>query len=306
MRRFGSERISGIMQRLGMQEGEEIQHKWISRAIGNAQKKVEARNFDIRKHLLEYDDVMNSQRKYIYEERDYFLKHERLGEKIDDMLDEVVADQLYTFASERETLNEQVFISLNKWLPGFFGLNNPYPQQEAFVRTKYDEVEDTLVKAVQAAYKTRVSPHPPEIVTAMERSILLHILDNRWKEHLLRMDHLREGITLRSYGEKKPLTEFKREGFAMFEEMISNFKFEVAETLFHVKIVAQVERMNRVMQVASESHESVDSFSGRGMPPPRQTSGGTATQIRSTKTIGRNQPCYCGSGKKFKHCHGKN
>ena len=180
------------MQRLGMQEGEEIQHKWISKAIGNAQKKVEARNFDIRKHLLEYDDVMNSQRKYIYEERDYFLKHEALSQKIFEIIDEVIADQLYAFASEREVLNESVFVSLNKWMSGFFGIANPYTNKEDFVKQKYLDVEEKIVKTVKDAYNNKLKGHPQEIVTSMERAILLHIIDNRWKEHLLRMDYLRE------------------------------------------------------------------------------------------------------------------
>ena len=307
MKRFGSDRIANIMARLGMQEGEEIQHKWISNAIGNAQKKVESRNFDIRKHLLEYDDVMNSQRKYIYQERDYFLKHENLSEKIEEILEEVVADQLYHFCSDREILSEQAFISLNKWLPGFFGLDNPYLDKTKFVKEKYIDVEEKLVNEVKEVYKNKTNSHPQEIITSMERSVLLHILDNRWKEHLLRMDHLREGITLRSYAEKKPLTEFKREGFAMFEEMVSNFKSEVAETLFNVKILPQVKQtsqLGRVMNVANESHDTVDSFSGP-MTPGAAANSKAPNQIRSAKTIGRNEPCYCGSGKKFKRCHGE-
>ena len=307
MKRFGSDRIANIMERLGMKEGEEIQHKWISNAIGNAQKKVEARNFDIRKHLLEYDDVMNSQRKYIYQERDYFLKHENLSEKIEEILEEIVADQLYSFASEREILGEQVFISLNKWMPGFFGLPNPYVDQTTFLKEKYSDVEEKLIQKVKSAYKNKTTVHPPTVVIAMERSVLLHILDSRWKEHLLRMDHLREGIMLRSYAEKKPLTEFKKEGFSMFEEMVSNFKFEVVETLFHVKIVAQAKQMERVMNVASESHETTSSLSGpTRTPSPTSNSKNVSKQLRSNKSIGRNDPCYCGSGKKFKRCHGKN
>ena len=303
MRRFGSERLSSLMQRLGMQEGEEIQHRWVSRAIGNAQKKVEARNFEIRKHLLEYDDVMNSQRQFIYRERDHFLKHDDMTEKVNEVLEDVISDQVFSFAGEREQVSEELFESLTKWLKGVFRIELPYSKKD-FLKFKYDKLEEELIHLTKGAYQNRFIGIPKEIVAAMERSVLLHILDQRWKEHLLRMDHLRDGINLRSYGEKKPLTEFKREGFSMFEEMIHNFKFEVNETLFRVRLMPrQAEQITHPRTPVMENHKEPGSF--LGSEADRSPVRTKAEPVLSTKSIGRNEVCFCGSGRKYKHCHGR-
>ena len=303
MRRFGSERISGMMARLGMQDGEEIQHRWITRSIENAQKKVEGRNFEIRKHLLEYDDVMNEQRKYIYEERNYFLEHEDLGSKVMEMIDEVVAEQIYRYAEEREQVSEALYFSVEKWLRGAYHIKFA-PSEKEFLSYKYNAMEKKIVDLVQAAYRDKIKDHPQEITHSIERAVFLQAIDSRWKEHLLQMDHLREGITLRSYGERKPLTEFKKEGFRLFEEMVNTYKFEVIETFMKMQIIPQQKmEMHQVFQATDERHDETNTLSSTNDAPAMQNP--SRKQIQSDHPIGRNQPCPCGSGKKYKHCHGR-
>ncbi|MBN8219164.1 MAG: preprotein translocase subunit SecA, partial [Spirochaetes bacterium] len=251
MKRFGSERISNIMLRLGMQEGEEIQHPLVSRAIANAQKKVENRNFDIRKHLLEYDDVMNQQRQIVYKERDFLLYEDDALPKILELIDEVVAAQLWSMAGEAERVHENLWDDTAAWVKGSLGLALDL-DKERFNEMKFEAIEEHCILLAQNAYKAKRASWPSEAVMAVERQILLYNLDNRWKEHLLAMDHLREGISLRSYAERKPLNEFKREGFRLFDAMLHNFRFEVVETLFRARLVEEPLPTRSVMQPTQE------------------------------------------------------
>ena len=303
MKRFGSERISGIMLKLGMEEGEEIQHRWISSSIENAQKKVEARNFDIRKHLLEYDDVMNKQRQYIYQERNNILSIKDIYLKINEIIENVVEEHLYHLANNRESVNEELLQKCENWIHSAYQLNDF--KQEELKSKKYLEVENYLINFLQNKIKDKFKGHPKEITDIVLRnSVLLYFLDNKWKEHLLAMDHLREGIQLRSYAEKKPLNEFKKEGFTLFENMIDNYRMDVLEKLFSFKIVLNYQQKQSVYQPVKEEHVNSFNTGLKNTPPGPDPSVGIRNQARTQKNFKRNDLCYCGSGKKFKHCHG--
>ena len=318
MRRFGSERLSSIMLKLGMTEGQEIEHPIISNSIKNAQKRVEGRNFDIRKYLLEYDDVMNVQRTYIYRERNFLLSQEDLIEKIKDYFDETLTKQFEIFAGDNKNVSQALYERVKLWLESVLIISFP-AKQEVFLKQSYDKNEDMLYNHLVATYEKKRIEHPQEVVGALEKYLLLQIIDTKWKEHLLHMDHLREGINLRAYGEKKPLTEFKKEGFHSFKEMLSMSKQESMERLLQVKIAyedrpplpeSNIYRVNKMQQESlfqdEASYESPSPKRGsRSTSDAQSIQEKKATAIRNPQKIGRNQSCYCGSGKKFKHCHGK-
>ncbi|MBI2980953.1 MAG: preprotein translocase subunit SecA [Deltaproteobacteria bacterium] len=305
LRIFGSDRISGIMGRLGMEENEEITHPWITKAIANAQKRVEAHNFDLRKHLLEYDDVLNQQRKTVYGLRREILEGEKTREKILDMIDQEVTS-LVAGISEKPTRLEALDIGpLEERVKKFFDYHIEWPsfglsewRQETIGRTLYDRIEKL--------YLDREMNFGKEILRQAEKVILLSTLDALWKDHLLTMDHLREGIGLRGYGQKDPLLEYKREGFGLFHEMIGTFRENVLEKLFHVQIAE--ERQAREIRVMPREVRSMNLGRGPAVAPNAQFQKASepppsAIPVHSDK-IGRNDPCHCGSGKKFKKCHG--
>ncbi len=293
MRRFQSERISGWMQKLGMKEGEEIEHPLISKQIEMAQKKVEGRNFDIRKYLLEYDDVMNVQRSYIYNERNTFLQQDDIKPKIHEFIAEILPEQLSLFNEGKENVSDDFLEHLHHWVSSVFQLTPP----EAWQKMSYNALKEDLLNKLKIAYDDKRKHHPTEVVNQIDRFIILSTLDQKWKEHLLNMDHLRDGINLRAYGEKKPLLEFKSEGFKMFKEMILSFRNDSLERIFRVKIQAEAPTMRR--EVLPEGREErKDIFKNNSQV---QTS--NPNQVINRNKIGRNDPCPCGSGKKYKNCH---
>lgn len=299
MKRFQSERISNWMQKFGMKEGEEIEHPLISKQIEAAQKKIETRNFDIRKYLLEYDDVMNVQRNYIYKNRNTFLENTNIKKEINKFIEEVVPLQLEMFSDKKNQVDNVLLERLNHWSQAIFNFSF---NSEEFLKLSYSDVENRIIEKTKSAYQECRATIPEEIVNQVDQFIILTNLDQRWKEHLLNMDHLREGINLRAYGERKPLLEFKSEGFKLFQEMIISFQNESLERIFKAQIKPENIFKNRLVQTTQDTQESKpDIFSqaeDRSINPnPNQV-------INQTK-IGRNEPCYCGSGKKFKKCHGK-
>ncbi len=315
MRIFGSERISGMMQRLGMEENEPITHPWITKAIENAQKKVEAHNFEIRKHLLEYDDVMNQQRKTIYGMRRQFLEGEDLADKILDQIDQTVA-QLIADLPEKANRREELDLQpLEERLFKIFGAQidwNLFPSshwgQEAIGQFLYDRGEKN--------YQEKRARYPADLIRQAERIILLSTLDALWKDHLLSMDHLREGIGLRGYAQKDPLLEYKREGFSLFQNLLAEFRENSLEKLFHVRIseerqVAQLRAQPRQSMVMGRGEGTTagmpqpqQAFARASRPPPKQ-------EPVPVEKVGRNDPCPCGAKKpdgtpkKYKHCHGR-
>lgn len=297
MRIFASERVSQLMLKLGMEEGVPIEHGMVTRAIANAQKKVEAHNFEIRKQLLEYDDVMNKQREVIYQHRHAVLAGEHIQQDIHDMMRDIVNNFVETYCPADQYQEEWDFNGLGEALQGQFALD--ITQGKGSVADHFKDVgRDALIEDIQnqvrRAYDHKEQELGSELMRYLEKMLLLQVIDHHWKDHLLGMDHLRDGIGLRGYGQKDPLIEYKREGFDMFSSMMDRIKSDVLERMFRVQAV-------RGEQPPPAAPEPI--------PPPRMVlnrSDEPATQTvqgQADKT-GRNDPCPCGSGKKFKKCHG--
>jgi len=297
MRIFASERVSQLMLKLGMEEGVPIEHGMVTRAIANAQKKVEAHNFEIRKQLLEYDDVMNKQREVIYQHRHAVLAGEHIQQDIHDMMRDIVNNFVETYCPADQYQEEWDFNGLGEALQGQFALD--VTQGEGTVADHFKDVgRDALIEDIQnqvrRAYDHKEQELSSELMRYLEKMLLLQVIDHHWKDHLLGMDHLRDGIGLRGYGQKDPLIEYKREGFDMFSSMMDRIKSDVLERMFRVQAV-------RGEQPPPPAPEPI--------PPPRMVLNRSdeptpqPAQTQADKT-GRNDPCPCGSGKKFKKCHG--
>ena len=294
LRIFGGDRIHSVMDRLGIEEGEHIEHKFISKAIENAQSKVEGHNFEIRKHLLEYDDVMNQQREIIYRQRRQALTSKDLRQVAHDMMEDVSYDLVDGFILDKTALKGWDLEGLSSAIKGQFNmdLSLDEPVQENF---SADQLGQFIFDAAQARYQSREEMYGPEIIRHVERFIILQTVDTRWKEHLLNMDHLKEGIGLRGYAQQDPLRIYKKEGFDMFQDLMNRIKQEVVDILFKIQIASptQVEEMKQEEQqdltFSSHSDESA----------PKQP------VRRSSEKVQRNDPCPCGSGKKYKKCCGQ-
>ena len=310
MRIFGSDRISGIMQKLGMEEGVPIEHKLISRAIENAQKKVEGHNFDIRKHLLEYDDVMNKQREVIYEQRREVLEGKNLKKRIFEMIEDLFEDSYNTFIDPEAYPEDWDVEGLKEWTSSLFSVNmflngknllKINNQQEVEIaELTCEDLKERLLKTIKETYELREKQMGDEKIRWLEKRIMLYVIDTIWKDHLLSMDHLKEGIGLRGYAQKNPLNEYKKEGYEMFVGMIERIKQGIMEYLFRVQVATEEEQeigfMPQQQQKMLEHH---------GGPPESRGGGGVQTTVkRNTEKVGRNQPCPCGSGKKYKKCCG--
>jgi len=295
LRIFGSQRISGVMSRLGMEEGQPIEHSLITRAIENAQKRVEAHNFDIRKHLLEYDDVMNKQREVIYGLRRRILGEEGIGEEIQETIEELAENLVDSIADEKTYPEEWDYRRLNESVLRLFSCVLDIRPHETAEMTREKLLEKVLTRAKET-YARKEIEFGAEALRYLERVIYLQTIDSLWKEHLLAMDHLKEGIGLRGYGQRNPLQEYQKEGFDMFTELISNIKEETIQKLFRVQIarpeeVTRFESARRKPLVLSHGAEEAEER-------PR-------TVRREGKKVGRNDPCPCGSGKKYKKCCGR-
>lgn len=316
MRIFGSDRISMVMGKLGMEEGEEIQHPLVSKAIETAQKRVESRNFEIRKHLLEYDDVMNRQREIIYKERDKLLFGEGVREHLMEMVEDVVEGQLETYVHPDLRDDEKRPNELGESLGLKFGAD--FTAVVAESAHNLDHLREDILKKIQEQYEIREKEFTPERTRFLERYILLQVLDNKWKDHLHSLDTLKEGIGLRAYGQRDPLVEYKREAFKMFDEMIQNVKEEAVELLFRVQAVKE-ERVASVLDTTGKAQylhpasEGMSSLPSAEPPVPSEPSLHQAPRVsaprgetvrREESKVGRNDPCPCGSGKKYKKCHG--
>jgi preprotein translocase subunit SecA len=311
LRIFGSQRIQTIMDRLGMEEGEPIEHKLVTRAIGTAQKRVETHNFEIRKHLLEYDDVMNKQREIIYGMRRQILDGESQADTIAEWIEDMVAGTLDALAPEKTHPEEWDLAALGETLHRQFDVRIPAPRlEEIGGRAGLDEL---VMDAVKARYAERERELGAELLRALERHEMLIVIDTQWKDHLLSIDHLKEGIGLRGYGQRDPLTEYKKEAFDLFQDMVERTKAAVVERLFKVQVVRDAPMEMPVLTAWANTREGRGELPDDGRGRPAAAPAATATAPRpvtsSSRTptgqkIGRNDPCYCGSGKKFKKCHG--
>jgi len=312
LRIFGSDRLSGLMQKLGMQEGEAIEHPWVTRAIENAQRKVEARNFDIRKQLLEYDDVANDQRKVIYEQRNRLMDVEDISESITSIRHEVVTEMISQQVPP-ESLEEQWNIAaLEESLERELGLKLPVGQ---WLKDETSLDEEKLRARILAEADRRHAEKTvsigPDVMRHLEKAIMLQVLDTQWKDHLAAMDYLRQGIHLRGYAQKNPKEEYKRESFVLFSDMLNRVRHDVINLLAHVQVQApqDVEALESQNRPPREMHFVHPTPAAGGEPEPAENEEGVAVAqkpvTRRQPKIGRNDPCPCGSGKKYKQCHGK-
>ncbi|MDP2153000.1 MAG: preprotein translocase subunit SecA [Methylotenera sp.] len=309
LRIFASDRVSAIMGKLNMPDGEAIEHPWVTRAIENAQRKVEGRNFDIRKQLLEFDDVSNDQRKVIYEQRNELLEAVDVGDTIKAMREDVIAVMIATHippdsveelwdvpALERELKSELgLEIALQKMLE-----ENPDLHEET--------LRERIFAAANEAYQAKEDIASPDILRQFERSVMLQSLDNHWREHLAALDHLRQGIHLRSYAQKNPKQEYKREAFELFEGLLNTIKSEVTKVtmLVQVKTEADVEAVEKPVEVENVQYQHADYDEALAAEAPTDAAVDASQQptVRDGLKVGRNDPCPCGSGKKYKQCHG--
>ena len=316
MRIFASDRVKGFMQKLGMERGEAIEHRMVSNAIEKAQRKVEGRNFDIRKQLLEYDDVANDQRRVIYQQRNELLASADVSDTINQIRADVVNGVISGFIPP-QTLEEQWNVSgLEQHLHAEYGLTLPvarWLEEESGLEEQ--RLRERILTAVAASYAERVAPLGAD-VHKLERHIMLQVLDTLWKEHLSAMDALRQGIHLRAYAARNPKQEYKREAFKLFEELLENVKYEVVRFLSKVQVRSEdeVEALERQQREAQEREAQGARYVHAEAPelvPGEEPAGETAQVaapapfVRDMPKVGRNEPCPCGSGKKYKQCHGQ-
>ena len=317
MRIFASDRVKGFMQALGMENGEAIEHKMVTNAIEKAQRKVEGRNFDIRKQLLEYDDVANDQRQIIYQQRNDLLGELDVSETITTIRRDVVNEAIDSFIPPMSVEEQWDVPGLEKQLEAEFATSLPIRQWLEEDNQLHEEaLREKVCAAVQAAYDAKCEAVGPSM-RKIEKQIMLQVLDTLWKEHLATMDHLRQGIHLRAYAQKNPKQEYKRESFELFEQLLSSLKDEVVKFLSHVQIQRQdeaqqieqqrreaAEREKLAFQHAQASALSAPDEGGEAQPG-QDTPATPQTFTREQPKVGRNEPCPCGSGKKYKQCHGK-
>jgi len=318
MRIFGSDRMGGMLQRLGLQEGEAIIHPWINKALEKAQKKVEARNFDTRKNLLKYDDVMNDQRKEVYAQRREFMSSDSVSAVVAEMREDVIANMVARRIPERAFAEQWESAALAADVKRVLNLDLPVQDWAAEEGIDETGIRERLIEAAEAANMARAARVGPDLTNFVEKSVLLQTLDQVWKEHLLALDHLRQGIGLRAYGQRDPLNEYKREAFALFNGLLDDLKERVTHLLAHVTIGAPDAGLQPPPPPAMfENH-----------PQPRQLVGADAGPAETAPmrpavvqpyrpdeidperpetwgTTPRNAACPCGSGKKYKYCHGK-
>ncbi|MHB1494725.1 MAG: preprotein translocase subunit SecA [Acidithiobacillus sp.] len=323
MRIFGSDRLGGLMQKLGMKEGEAIEHPWVTKSIENAQRKVESRNFDIRKQLLEYDDVANEQRRIIYQQRNAFMDADDVSSEIqalrDDVLDAVLADT----APEGVMEERWDLPGLESALERVFGLQVPVGQWlEQDKGLAHAALRERIMEMVLSAYAAKEALMGSEMARHFEKSILLQVLDSHWKDHLASMDHLREGIHLRGYAQKNPKQEYKRESLVMFNTMLDQLREEVMSTLSRLHVSpgpAEPMDWDAIARAAQPQHLQFSHPDFAAAAAPAVEDAGLALAglgiigeqeaghhpVVNDDKVGRNQPCPCGSGKKYKHCHGR-
>lgn len=309
MRIFGSERIDGMLQKLGLQDGEAIVHPWVNKALEKAQSKVEARNFEIRKNLLKFDDVMNDQRKVIYEQRRELMAADNVAEDIIDMRHQVVSDLVSTAIPPKAYADQWDIGLLHEEIRRVFGIDLPVKDWAAEEGIADQEILERLRDITDRKMAEKAANVGPDVMRMVEKSLLLQLLDQSWKEHLLTLDHLRQGIGLRAYAQRDPLNEYKREAFDLFEEMLEGLRDRVTTVLAQVQFQASPEpdAFQRPEQEMHETRSDPALEGGSGNPDTnRQAAAERDPDDPNTwGRVPRNSPCPCGSGKKFKHCHGK-
>lgn len=308
MRLFGGEKMKSLMSKIGMQPGEPIYHPWLNKGIEKAQKKVEERNFEIRKHLLEYDDVLNEQRKFIYEQRDQILLDDHLADRVFSSALDIVDDLLENYEAAGKKQQEVATNELVNQLKQTFGLTVEPEQLQQNRGKERDFIENLLRSDLQEKELLAGSAN----LNMFIRYQYVQFIDRKWLDHLEELEGLREAVYLRSYGSKNPLTEYKIDGFNIFYDMIASIKTEIASRVFRVKVQKEAPRQGPQVRQMNTQHSAVEAFNGatarqaaNSSPMAQQRQGDSVTVVRSTPKVGRNDPCPCGSGKKYKQCCGR-
>ena len=276
MRIFGSEKLDTVLQTLGLEENECIQHPWITKALERAQKKVEGRNFEIRKSLLRFDDVMNEQRKIIYQQRMEIINDIEIDNLIFDMRDSFIDDFFEDYQIDFSQFDEEKKEKIKDGLKNNLNIDLEFDSVKNIQNIQLEDLVNEVKKLSNNNINLKKTKYTEEVFLIAQKSLLLQIIDKSWKDHLLSLDHLRQGISLRAYGQKDPLSEFKKEAFSLFEILLEKIKIDIIKYLFNLNIVIQEKQ-------AEDSKEEI---------------------VPTEKKVGRNEKCPCGSGKKFKHCCG--
>ena len=308
MRIFGSERMDAILTKLGLEPGEAITHPWVNKALEKAQQKVEARNFEIRKNILKYDDVLNDQRRVIFEQRKEIMSSEDVSDQIADFREEVVESLVERHIPEKAYAEQWDAIGLQNEVRGIFGIELPIPEWTKEEGIAEEEVRERIFKAVEARAAARSAEYGPEVMRYVEKAILLQTLDHDWREHIVDLDHLRQYVGLRGYGQRDPLNEYKGDSFELFQTLLSRLRIEVVRQLMNVQIqtgpLPSLEQTplpalhaSHINPLTGENEvEVAGEYPDDGVVDPNNPRTWGMTQ--------RNAPCPCGSGRKYKHCHG--
>jgi preprotein translocase subunit SecA len=308
MRIFASDRMTLLMQRFGMKEDEAIEAGMLNRAIENAQRKVEAHNFDVRKHLLEYDNVANDQRRVIYQQRNELMESDEIADTILEMRHDVFEGVISRFIPPGSIDEQWEIPSLEKALEGEFGISLPIADWLGEDENIHEEVlRERILKEVDGHFEAKEALTGSQVMRHFEKALMLNVLDQQWKDHLASMDYLRQGIGLRGYAQKQPMQEYKRESFEMFTELLNNIKHEVIRILARVQVKAEedVEAVDAQRRRDTEMEYRHDEASPAAGQEPQGAEVTPQTYVRDGRKIGRNEPCPCGSGAKYKHCHGR-
>jgi len=316
MRIFASDRVASLMQKLGMGNGEAIEHPWVTRSIESAQRKVEGRNFDVRKEILAYDDVANDQRKVVYAQRNELMAAEEISDIITAIREDVVNNVITQYIPPKTMVEQWDTKGLEEHLHQEFNVEIPVRKMLAEDHSLQEEsLRKRIIEILEQNHKDKEQQMSKEVLRHFEKSVMLQVLDNSWKEHLAAMDYLRQGIHFRGYAQKDPKQEYKREAFEMFTNLLEHIKYEVIGILFKVQVRQEedVHAIDEQMQAPREMHfehaqaPALDAYEESLLAPAEQEEGATAEQpfIRDGNKVGRNDPCPCGSGKKFKQCHGQ-
>jgi preprotein translocase subunit SecA len=301
------------MRRFGMKEDDALEDKLISRQIEKAQRKVEQHNFDIRKHLLEFDDTANDQRKVIYQQRNELLESEDVSATIDDIRIDVFTDLVGRHVPPNSIDEQWDLPGLDRTLESEFGLSldlQHWVEQQSEIDA--DMIREHVMEAAEAMFRTKEAEVGAETMRQLEKHVMLSVVDNGWKEHLASMDYLRQGIYLRGYAQQQPKQEFKRESFILFSRMLDNIKTEVTQVLARIRIrseeevaAMEAEQQRQAMAKRLQFQHAEANAMGSGEAEPSDDAPPHAPQLRDGPKIGRNDPCPCGSGKKYKQCHGR-
>ncbi|WP_316013708.1 preprotein translocase subunit SecA [Roseobacter sp. HKCCA0434] len=323
MRIFGSDRLDGMLQKLGMKEGEAIIHPWVNKALERAQTKVEARNFDIRKNLLKFDDVMNDQRKSIFTQRREIMEDDDLSDTVEEMREEVIENLVAEHVPARAYADQWRTEELAERVKEIFALDLPIADWAAEEGVDDDDLRVRIKDRVDAAYAEKIEKYGEPTMRQVEKQLLLQTIDKEWREHLLTLDHLRSVVGFRGYAQRDPLNEFKTEAFELFRNLLEGLRTQVTRQLYHVQILTEEERADVIAkmqalatgQKAQAMKAEADAQSGAGgaapQPAPQPEAAPGAASGRDPERpetwgeVGRNEPCPCGSGKKYKHCHGQ-